>query len=122
MQIALLSWNNSSQVRAVIMMQSTSVEDIVVHMREIVVYLCWGGVSDNGVNGVMTYVGGRNACMWISPSMGIGDVLKLLEKEMEESIRGHHVWYTLKFDRILLMPFEEDEDIVKLARCHDGHA
>jgi len=48
-------------------------------------------VLDDGVNGVMTYVGGRNVFMWISPSMGIGDVLKLLEKGMEESLRVRHV-------------------------------
>jgi len=35
-----LSCNNLSWVRAVMMMQSTSVRDIVVHVREIVVYLC----------------------------------------------------------------------------------
>jgi len=58
------------------MMQSTSVGDIVAHMREIAVYVCWGRVLDDGVNRVMTYAGGRNACMWISPSLGIGDVLK----------------------------------------------
>ena len=34
-------------------------------------YLYRGGVLDDGVNGVMTYVGGSNACMWISPSMGL---------------------------------------------------
>jgi len=70
------------------MMQSNSVGDMVVHMREIVVYVCWGGMLDEGVNGLITYVGGRNACMWISPSMGVGDVLKLLEREMGGRLVG----------------------------------
>jgi len=104
------------------MMQSNSVENIAVHMREIVVYVCWGRVLNDGVNGLMTYVGGRNACMWISPSMGVGDVLNLLEREMGESVRGQHVWYSLKFDRRMLMPLEKDEDVVKLVRGNDGHA
>jgi len=70
------------------MQQNTSVGDVVVYVTEIAVYLCWGGVLDDGVHGVMTYVGGSNTCMWISPSIGIGDVLKMAEKEMEERLRG----------------------------------
>jgi len=62
-----------------------------------------GGVLDDGVNGLMTNVGRRNACMWISPSMGVGDVLKLLEREMGDSVRGGHMWCSLKFNRRMLM-------------------
>jgi len=104
------------------MMQSNSGGDIVVHMREIAVYVCWGGVLDDGGNGLMTSVGGRNACIWISPSMRVGDVLKLLEREIGESVRERHVWYSLKFDRRMLMALEKDEDVVKLVRGNDGHA
>ena len=57
----------------------------------------------------------------MSPSMGIGDVLKMAEKEMGESLRGRDVWYTLKFDRRLLLLFGKDVDIVKLVRGNDGH-
>jgi len=45
------------------MMQSNSVGNIVVHLREIAMYVCWGGVLDDGLNGLMIYVGGRNACI-----------------------------------------------------------
>jgi len=109
-------------VQAVTMMQSNSAGGIVVHTREIAVYVRWGGVLEEGVNGLMTYVGGRNACMWISPSVGVGDVLKLMEREMGESVGGRHVWYSMKFDRGLLMPLVKDEDVVKLVRGNDGHA
>ena len=103
-------------------MESNSAGDIVVHMREIALYVCWDGVLDDGVNGLMTYVGGRSACTWISPSMGVGDVLKLLEREIGESVKGRRVWYSLKFDRRMLMALEKDEDVVKLVRGNDGHA
>jgi len=104
------------------MMQSNSVGDIVVHMREIAIYVCWGGVLDDGVDGLMTYVDRRNACIWISPSMGVGDLLKLLEREMGDSVRGGHMWYSLKFDRRMLMSLEKDEDVIKLVRGNDEHA
>ena len=45
------------------MMQSNSVGNIVVHLREIAMYVCWGGVLVDGLNGLMIYVGGRNACI-----------------------------------------------------------
>ena len=41
---------------------------------------------------------------------------------MGESVRGRHVWYNLKFDRRLLMPFEKDKDVMKSVRGNDEHA
>ena len=104
------------------MMQGTSFRERVVDGREIVVYVCWGGQWDGGVDGRRTYVGGRRACSWISQTMRIGEIWKVLEKEMGESISGHKVWYSLQFDRSLLMPFVTDEDIMKLVRGNDTHA
>jgi len=54
--------------------------------------------------------------------MRIGEIWKVLEKEMRESMSGHKVWYSLQFDRSLLMPFAINEDIMKLVRGNDTHA
>jgi len=54
--------------------------------------------------------------------MGVGGILKLLEREIGESVRGRHVWYSLKFDRRTLMTLEKHENVVKLVRGNDGHA
>ena len=88
--------------------------------RDCCLCLLGWGVGD-GVNGLMTYMGRRNVCIWISPSMGVGDLLKL-EREMGDSVRGEHMWYSLKFDRRMLASLEKDEDVVKLVRSNDGHA
>jgi len=69
----------------------------------------------------MTYIGESTTCTWISQTMEIGDMWKVLEKAIGESMSGRNIWYSLKFDRSLLMPFAK-EDIVKLIRDNDGHA
>ena len=91
-------------------------------VKEIVVYVCWGGVLHDGMNGLMTYVGGDTRCMWVSQEMGVADIWKLLEGVMGVAIMGKKVWYTMKFDRRLLMPFETDGDVVNMMRDNDGHA
>ena len=53
--------------------------------------------------------------------MRICEMWKVLEKEIGERMRGREVWYALKFDRQLLMPFAKEEDIVKLVRGNDDH-
>ena len=45
----------------------------------------------------------------------------MLEKEIGESMSGRKAWYSLQFDRRLLMPFATDEDIVKLVIGNDSH-
>jgi len=54
-------------------MEGGSVRNGLFAVKEIAVYVCWG-VLDDGVNGVMMYVGGNTRCVWISQDMGIGDI------------------------------------------------
>ena len=54
-----------------------------------------------GVDGRRTYIGGRRACSWISQRMRIGEIWKVLKKEMGESMSGRKVWYSLQFDKIV---------------------
>jgi len=77
------------------MMQGTSFGERVVGGRKIVVYVCCGGQWDDGVDGRMTYVGGRSACSWISETISIGEIRKVFEKEMGESMSGCEVWNSL---------------------------
>lgn len=38
-------------------------------VKEVAMYVCWGGVLHDGMNGVMMYVGGNTRCMWVSEDM-----------------------------------------------------
>jgi len=50
-----------------------SVANQVFAVKEIAVYIYLGGLDD-GVNGVMTYVGGNTRCVWMSQDMRVADV------------------------------------------------
>ena len=54
-------------------------------------YVCSGGRLHVGVDGRMTYFGGSTIRKWISQSMGIGEIWKVLEKEIGEILSGHRV-------------------------------
>ena len=41
---------------------------------------------------------------------------------MGMSLTGRKVWYNMKFDRRLLIPFENDGDVVSVLLGNDGHA
>jgi len=50
------------------------------------------------------------------------DVLKLVEHAMGVVLKEVNVWYTMKFDKRLLLPLENDGDIRSMMRGNDGHA
>jgi len=84
--------------------------------------MCVGGVLHDGTNGVITYAGGNSRCIWVYDNMRIGDVLKLVEHAMGGVSKEVNVWYTMKFDRRLLLSFENDGDVRSMMRGNDGHA
>ena len=49
-------------------------------------------------------------------------MLKLVEHAMGVVLKEVKVWYTIKFDRRLLLPFENDGEIRSMMRGNDGHA
>ena len=44
--------------------------------------------------------GGRNDCVWVRENMGVLEVLRLVK----EGIRGRRMWYSLKCNRLELLP------------------
>ena len=80
-----------------------------------------GGILEGGVNGMMNYVGGNTKCVWMSQDMTVEDVLKLVEQAMGVSVREVKMWYTMKFDRRMMVPFKDNGDVVSMMRGNDGH-
>ena len=80
-----------------------------------------GGMLEDGKNGMINYVGGSTKCIWISQDMRVTDVLKLVEQAMGVSVREFKVWYSMKFDRKMMLPFKDDGDVVSMMRENDGH-
>ena len=72
-----------------------------------------GGILEDGMNGMNNYVSGNTRC--------VEDVLKLLEWAMGMSVWELKIWYSMKFDRRMMLVFEDDGDIVSMMRGNDGH-
>jgi len=58
----------------------------VVSVREVFLYLCWGGQLECGGNGMLSYVGGRSDCLWIRQGMRFDEVVKVVEGTIEEGL------------------------------------
>jgi len=55
------------------------------------------GILEDGMNGMMNYVGGSTRCVWMSQDMRVADVLKVVEQAMGISVRESKIWYCMKF-------------------------
>ena len=73
------------------------------------------------MNGMLNYVGGNTKCAWMSQDMTVEDILKLVEQAMGVSVREVKMWYSMKFDRRMMVPFQDNGDVVSMMRGNDGH-
>ena len=67
-------------------------------------YVCWAGYLDRGGNSALTYHGGSSDCILVRENMGVGDVVKVVEKMIGEGVKESGLWYSTKFDRNMIMP------------------
>ena len=88
-------------------------------VREVFLYLCWGGQLECAVNGLLSYQGGSSDCVWLRQDMGYDDVVKVVEGTIEEGIQGRSLWYSTKYDRKMLLPLRRDADVGKLVKGND---
>ncbi|KAJ8439204.1 hypothetical protein Cgig2_003417 [Carnegiea gigantea] len=65
--------------------------------------------------------GGRKDCVQVKENMGVVKVMRLVEEAMGEGIRGRLVWYSLKCNRMELLPLGRDGDVRKLMKVNDEH-
>jgi len=66
--------------------------------------------------------GGTKDCVWMKENMGVLEVLRIVEEAMGEGIRGQRMWYSLKCNRLELLPLGRDGDVKKLMKASDEYA
>ncbi|KAJ8425362.1 hypothetical protein Cgig2_032878 [Carnegiea gigantea] len=64
----------------------------------------------------------RKDCVWVKENMGVLEVLRIVEEAMGEGIRDWHMWYSLKCNRLELLPLGQDGDVKKLMKGNDEYA
>ena len=57
-------------------------------MRELAVYVCWGGYLEEGGDRMFLYRGGRKDCIRIKENMTVENVERLVEEIMGEGLQG----------------------------------
>ena len=57
-------------------------------VRELVVYVCWGGYLAEGKDRMCSYREGRKDCIWVKPDMSVVVVRRLVEEVLGGGIRG----------------------------------
>ncbi|KAJ8435704.1 hypothetical protein Cgig2_002661 [Carnegiea gigantea] len=67
-------------------------------------------------------LGERKDCVWVKENMGVLEVLRIVEEAMGKGIRGRRMWYSLKYNRLELLPLGRDGDVKKLMKGNDEYA
>jgi len=113
-------YNNVVRVWLVVWVKGAAVMDEqVVVVQKVFVYICWGGYLKCGGNSVLTYHGGSSDCIMVRKNMRVGDVVKVVEGMIGEGLREHGLVYTMKFDRNMIITLQRDGDVVKLVKGND---
>ncbi|KAJ8444749.1 hypothetical protein Cgig2_033757 [Carnegiea gigantea] len=89
--------------------------------RELVVYVLWGGELEENGDGKLTYVGGSTKCILLKEGMAMEEVLRLATGIRGSDLRDGKLWYSLKYDRQMLMAIEGDMDVRMILKGNDEH-
>ncbi|KAJ8432233.1 hypothetical protein Cgig2_024388 [Carnegiea gigantea] len=84
--------------------------------NEVVVNVRFGGSIQEVLNGGVSYVGGRTECVWMWENMGAA--IKLVEL-LRESFGECKLWFSMKFDKRIIVSFGRDSDLLKLVKGND---
>ena len=87
--------------------------------EEVVVYVYFGGYTQDVVNGRLSYVGGRTESMWMLENTGKVVAIKLVEHLLRESFRERKLWFSMKLKRRIVIPFGRDGDLLKPVKHND---
>jgi len=81
---------------------------------------CGGMLVESG-DGKVTYEGGLRKCMVVREGMGAEELLKMVRKMTGSDMSEEKLWYSLKYDRDMLMAVEVDSDVEVIFKGNDEH-
>ncbi|KAJ8426902.1 hypothetical protein Cgig2_024393 [Carnegiea gigantea] len=86
-----------------------------------VVYML-GRVIRGRSRGKVMLSGGRKDYVWVKENICVLEVLRIVGEAMGEGVRGWQMWYSLKCNRLELLPLGRDSDVKKLMKGNDEYA
>ena len=89
--------------------------------KELLVYVLWGGVLEAGAEGKMVYNGGSRKCMVVRDGMGVEELRGMVKETVGGGVEVDRIWYSLKYDRNMIMAVEGDMDVKMMLKGNDEH-
>jgi len=62
--------------------------------RELLVYVLWGGVVEDGGEGKMVYNGGSRKCVVVREGMGVEELRGMVEETVRAGVEVDRIWYS----------------------------
>ncbi|KAJ8423840.1 hypothetical protein Cgig2_024298 [Carnegiea gigantea] len=85
-------------------------------------YVCFmGGMLVETRDGKVTYEGRSRKCMVVRKGMGAKELLKMVREMTGSDMSEEKLWYSLKYDREMLVAVEGDNDVQVIFKGNDEH-
>ncbi|KAJ8445906.1 hypothetical protein Cgig2_009835 [Carnegiea gigantea] len=85
-------------------------------------YVCFiGGMLVESGDGKVTYEGGSRKCMVVREGMGAEGLLKMVREMTGSDMSKEKLWYSLKYDREILVAVEGGNDMQVIFKGSDKH-
>ena len=74
---------------------------------------------EDGGDGKMRYNGGSRKCVLVLEGMGVEELREMVRKTVGAGVEVDRIWYSLKYDRNMLMAMEGDTDVRMMFKEND---
>jgi len=82
----------------------------------------YGGVVEDGREGKMRYNGGLRKCVLVWEGMGVEELREMVRKTVRAGVEVDRTWYSVKYDRNMIMAVEGDTDVRMMFKANDNTA
>ena len=76
---------------------------------------------EDGGEGKMRYNCEARKCMLVREGMGVDELRKMVRETVGVGVEVDRIWYSLKYDRNMIMAIEGDIDVMMMFKGNDEH-
>ena len=80
------------------------------------------GVMEDGGEGKIRYNGGSMKCMLVRKGMGVEELRKMVRKTVGVGVEVDRMWYSLKYERNMIMAMKGNTDARMMFKGSDKHS
>ena len=76
---------------------------------------------EDGGEGKMSYNGGSRKCVVVREGVGVEEMREMVRETIGGGVEVDRIWYSLKYDRNMIMAVEGDADVRMMFKGNDEH-